>query len=468
MNQAGQDIKQSFSDAPVKSALTAIPGALEPAAAFVGNTVAGAGAVLHSALDKVPGSRFVGDFDPKKTFAQRRAEYEQGIGQFTNPQTRIGQNFTDAMGAVLKPVGDAVALPGKAAGSVAGLFGASPETQESISEQTTAVANAALMAKSMRPQKAPAGQPVPTKSELKASSQQAYTDAKNAGATVTPQSFAKKTADLTNYLKKEGLNKDLTPDAVAALKALSEHKGPLTIEQLDTYRKIASAAQSKAFMNKADARLAGKIVEAIDDYAEKLGPQDIIGGNAKAAVESLGEARGLWSRYRKTEAIDDLMKRAELRATQFSGSGLENAIRTEFRQLAMNSKKMRGFSEAEKAAIKKVAAGGPIENGLRMIGKAAPTGIVSAGMGTGAGLAIGGPVGAVAVPVAGAIARKGAEKMTMNNAARASEVMRRGPNNPMPTGPILPNVNPLMLGYNAQSGNPRQFADFLRSPLEQR
>src|SRR5690606_40869921 len=64
----------------------------------------------------------------------------------------------------------------------------------------------------------------------------------------------------------------------------------------------------------------------------------------------------------------------EVRASQFSGSGLENALRTEFRQLAMNPKRLRRFTQEEQRAIKEVAFGNPTSNTLRQIGKLAPTG----------------------------------------------------------------------------------------------
>lgn len=454
IKQAGSDVKQSFAEHPVKSALSVPAAIAEPLTSFVGNTVGDASAVVHSAIDKIPGSRYIGDFDPKKTFAQRRAEYAGGIGKYTDPQTRLGKNTTNAMGAVLKPVGDVISLPGKAAGGAAGLLGATPENQKSISDQTTAIVNAALLARSMRPSEKRTPQepqePIPTKAELKARSQKAYENAKNAGATVNESSFANAVNDLRTSLLDEGMNQKLTPDAVAALEHIAEHKGPLTIKQLETYRKVAKNAESKSFANPADARLAGKIVETIDSYMEGLGPKDIIAGDAKGAVSALNEARDLWSRYRKAGVLDELMQRAELRSSQFSGSGYENAVRTEFRQLAMNKKKMRGFSQAEQAAIKKVVNGGPVENTLRLLGKAAPTSIVSAGLGSGAGLAAGGPAGAVAVPAVGAVSRYAAQKMTLRNADIANALMRRGPNVPPPPGMTFPNINPLLLGSNVR------------------
>jgi hypothetical protein len=115
-----------------------------------------------------------------------------------------------------------------------------------------------------------------------------------------------------------------------------------------------------------------------------------------------------------------------LSAPNFSGSGAENAVRTEFRTLAKNTAKMRTFTPAERSAIERVAKGGPIGNTLRMLGKFAPTGVVSSALSGGAGYAVGGPVGAVALPAAGFAARQGATAATLGNARAASETILRG------------------------------------------
>jgi sugar/nucleoside kinase (ribokinase family) len=238
------------------------------------------------------------------------------------------------------------------------------------------------------------------------------------------------------------------PSTSAALEHIGEHEGPLTIKQLETYRKVAKAAESASVANPADMRMAGKMVDWIDDYMDNLGANDIVKGNAKEAVTALGEARDAWSRYRKADTIDSLIDRAQVRSGQFSGSGLENALRTEFRQLALNKKKMGGFTAEEQAAIRKVAMGGPMDNVMRMAGKLAPTGAVSAAISGAGGFMAGGPIGAMAVPAAGGLSRYLATRGTIGNANAAQLLMRRGPNPPPPTilsEPGALNLAPLLL-----------------------
>lgn len=451
LKKAGGGLLDTLTQHPLKSAASLPLAVLEPAAAATGQVVADASAVAHSALDKIPGASYIGDFDPSKTFAQRKAEYETGIGKYTNPETRLGQSLTNALGATFKPIGDLFGLGGKGVGAAADLLGASPEDSKSLEDQTNAIVNASLLALGTRgtnPKEMKQEAPVPEKGELKQQAQQAYANAEQQGATISGESYAQSIDGLQKHLAEEGLNEKLMPSTSAALEHIAEHEGPLTIKQLETYRKVAKAAESAAVANPADMRMAGKIVDWIDDYMDNLGAKDIVKGNAKEAVSALGEARGAWSRYRKADTMDSLVDRAQVRSGQFSGSGFENALRTEFRQLALNKKKMGGFTAEEQAAIRKVATGGPIDNALRMAGKLAPTGAVSAAISGAGGFMAGGPIGAVAVPAAGGISRWLATRGTMANADAANLLMRRGPNPPPPTVLAQPgalNLAPLLL-----------------------
>lgn len=454
LKNAGNSIASTFSAHPVKATLSIPSGILEPIASGVGQTVADASALTHSLIDKIPGSHYIGNFDPNKTFAQRKAEYEEGIGKYTNPQTEVGKSIGQSLGAALKPVSDVIRLPAKAVGAASTIFGASPETAASIEDQGSALTNAVLLGQANRasnPKEITTDAPIPSKSALKQSAQQAYKNAEDAGATISGESYASAVGDLRKSLQDEGLNSKLMPNTSAALEHISEHEGPITVKQLDTYRKVARAAESNSFMNPADARMAGKIIDHIDDFMENIGEKDIAGGaanNAADAVSSLKEARGLWSRYKKADTIDNLIEKADLRASQFSGSGYENALRTEFRKFAMNDKKMRGFNPEEQAAIKSVASGGPIGNALRYFGKLAPSGIVSGFMSAKLGEDLAGAAGSGAVMGGGALSRYLATKSTEGRAIAAQELMRRGPNPPPPQVSLQPgnlNLAPLLI-----------------------
>ena len=232
--------------------------------------------------------------------------------------------------------------------------------------------------------------------------------------------------DISSTVKKAGIDPTLHPKATAVLGRLQEAKGTQhTLEEAEILRRVLkSAAASK---EPDEGRLTRIMIDKLDDFVENMKPSDfsLIAGD-KAGVAKLTEARSLWSRMRKGEIVEDLIENAKLTAPNFTGSGYENALRTQFRTLAKNANKMRGFSKTEQTAIERVAKGGPLENTLRMLGKFAPTGVVSTVMSGGAGAAIGGPVGAVALPAAGFAARQGATALTARNARAASELMRSG------------------------------------------
>lgn len=262
----------------------------------------------------------------------------------------------------------------------------------------------------------------PTKETLKRAAEDAYKRADESGVVVTPESFGALKEKIAGELRE--IDPTLHPDATAALKRVMDSEGALSLQKLETLRRIAKDAEGS--IKPADQRLAGKIVDEIDDYIEGLTEKDVLAGDA-AKASALKEARGLYSRAKKAEELDRLVERAELTASNFSGSGMENALRTEFRALAKNDRKIRRFTKEEQEAIRKVATGAPLENALRLLGKFAPTGIVSSALSAGAGFIAGGPAGAALLPAAGGAARYGAARMTMRNATRANELVRRGP-----------------------------------------
>jgi hypothetical protein len=265
----------------------------------------------------------------------------------------------------------------------------------------------------------------PSIDDLRAQAKDAYKRASDAGIKVSQNSLNGLKSRIASDLKKEGLDPTLHPSTSAAVKRVLGAKGELTLDDLETLRKISKDAETA--IAPADRRLASKIVEHIDDYVEDLDFKDVVSGDpAKAAA--LKEARGLYSRMKKAEEIETLIDRAKISAPNFSASGMENALRTEFRALAKNERRMRRFNAEERAAIRKVAMGGPLENILRQVGKLAPTGVVSMSMGSLGGFVLGGPAGAAALPAAGAASRYAATRMTMKNANAASDLMRRGPN----------------------------------------
>ncbi len=299
----------------------------------------------------------------------------------------------------------------------------------------------------------------PTVDELKAESQSLYDAAKQQGVMVKPAVLDQAIADITKKASAFGIDPTIHPKSFAALKRLQEFSGvaPVngvktvaSLEDIDMMRQMLGDAAST--MDKADSMRALQMRDQLDNFVNGLKPADVVSsGDPRAAVNMLLKARSLWSRKAKGETIGELFRRAELSAPNFSGSGAENAVRSEFRALAKNQRRMRVFSPDERAAIEKVAKGGPMGNLLRMIGKAAPTGIVSAGIGGTAGFTAAGPLGALAVPAVGLAARKAATVSTLRKARAAEDLVLRGSKSVKP--PRRPTPLPQMsVLYGAAAG----------------
>lgn len=374
-------------------------------------------------------------YQPRSTsgkIAQNVADYP--LGKLKQGADYVGGRVTDvtgspALGTVANTILQAAPMALlKGRGKAAEVTGDGNPRTPSVDRPVAA--GEAVQTPPVAPERPPELAPVPgetpTKAQLKTASQAAYKSAEDAGAVITPESFDQAKSTITSMLDKQGLDPTLHPATTAALKRINETSGPVTLEKLETLRRIAKDAEST--VNPADRRLAAKTVDTLDNYASTLSPKDLSAGTPDA-VQALTQARNLWSRAAKADTLDQLMNRAELSAPNFSGSGMENAVRTEFRALAKNPRRMRLFTSGEQDAIRRVAQGGPVENTLRMLGKLAPTGSVSTAISAGAGFLGGGPAGAVALPVAGAAARYAATRMTLRNASRANELVRRGPTN---------------------------------------
>ncbi len=251
---------------------------------------------------------------------------------------------------------------------------------------------------------------VPSAEALKDAARAAYQRSEQAGVIIAPQSLQKAAQDIFKSVDNLGYLPRLHPRVAAFLDELdAQAQQPLTLERLERLRRVASNAAASG--EKDERRIGMAVINNLDNYVANLKDADLVAGagpSRQVAIEALGNARDMYSRSAKAQEIETLLERAGVGASQYSQSGMENAIRVEFRALAKNQTKMRRFSEEERDLIRGVAKGGPVDNALRYFGKLAPTGVISGGVSSGAGYAVGGPVGAAAVPALGMAAREAA------------------------------------------------------------
>lgn len=275
---------------------------------------------------------------------------------------------------------------------------------------------------------------VPTTTAISDASQAAYKRAADAGVVIAPQSLTRAAQAVRQAAARENLNPKLHPKAAAAVEHLEEiaAKGePLSLEQADQLRQVIKDAESS--IDKADRRMGGVMRRRFDTYLEQLGPQDTLAGRTPEALEALKDARALYRRKGNSEMLDEMVRKAEVNAgAKYTQAGMEHALRSEFKKLSLNEKKMRMFVPEQRAAIEKVAKGGPVENFMRNVGKFDPTqggmsAVLASTLGGSAGFAAGGPAGMGAgmgaMSALGYVARRGATRATVKNVARAREAL---------------------------------------------
>lgn len=308
----------------------------------------------------------------------------------------------------------AAAPPAAAAGQVALETTGSPLAALAASGITGAAAG-------VRPRKM---EEAPSAEAIARQASERYQAATDAGAIVKPQTIQSIAQRLSTEAKSAGFDQGLHPGIGAVLKRLEvEGSAPKTLDEIDILRRIVKAPAGD-FANKDQQRIAKRLIRKFDDSVDQLGPNDIIAGNAPEALSALRSARELYSRNKKSDAIEDLVNKADLSSTQYSQSGMENALRVQFRALAKNRTKMAQFNKDEQEQIRKIVKGDSIQNTLRFVGKFAPTGVVSA-LPTGIAGAIN-PILAPVVPLVSFPARQAAERMGMQNIDMLTQMIRLG------------------------------------------
>lgn len=252
---------------------------------------------------------------------------------------------------------------------------------------------------------------IPTMDELSTAARQAYDAADNAGVIFTPQATGRLQSEIVQTLTDTGFDPALQPGAAAVLRRLQDLQGQnVTLKGLDTLRKVASGGYIPG--NKSNNAAVSAIVNRIDDLVGNTQAGEILSGDATAGAAALKTARDLWSRMSKANVVTEAAARGELNAAAAgSGANRENASHQAMKALRNNKSATRGFTPDEQAALMQAITGTPDQNALRLVGKLSPTGIVSGALSSGVGYQVGGPVGAVAAPAVGYVARKGAERM---------------------------------------------------------
>lgn len=416
----------SFAGASIiEPAATLISGAIaEPIAGLAGiaqaiNPFAEEGA----AAEAVEATRQALTFQPKTEAGQ---ESLKTIGGFLAPVGRVLQDAEQFLGdetfeATGSPVlaAAATAIP---TAIIEGIGLASAKGMIRGASKTRAASRNRAIRKSIV-------DAAPDIEQIKDVSRAVYKELDNSGVRLLPKAFDGLNNRVQQAVKKAGFDPDLTPKTAAVLNRLTSEKGQIhTLTEIDTLRKVAQNAASA--LEPADARLGAIIIDEIDTFLDIVKPEAFAKGAVKAAdvTPKFKVARELWGRARRSELINEAFEKAKNQA-----SGFENGIVTQFRSILNNKKKARFFKSQEIKAMQDVVRGTTTANLAKAIGRFGfseghATNILGGSIGVAGGAAVGGPVGAVTVPLVGQVSRKLAQKLTRGKAEFADIIVRAGNN----------------------------------------
>lgn len=249
-----------------------------------------------------------------------------------------------------------------------------------------------------------------------------YSFLEKSGIELNNDAFAKSMSDVAKNLRQEGYTPKAYPKISGAIEELTSTTQPKDWTELQALRKMIKSGQKS--IDPEERRLASILLDEYDNYLMNVPKADIASGDLKAAGKAWDDARGAYSRMKKSEVFEDMLEEAKLDRSKFTQSGEENSLAKQLRQLAKNDKKMRLFTKDEQSAINQAAKGGNVQNLLKFYGRFAPTGPVS-GLFTG-GATVMAPAVGIPLALGAAGSRVAATNMRRGSVEDLANIMRMG------------------------------------------
>lgn len=263
----------------------------------------------------------------------------------------------------------------------------------------------------------------PSTEQLKAAGRAAYDAIDAEGMMIKPEAAQRGMSDIVDTLTSEGVKFDKTGKVLPGARVIADAAGdigadgaPVPLREIDMFRRFAGNTAGANPANKADSRLAMEAVSGLDDMVSKLGPDDVTAGDVEAIKSLLPKARDLWARMSRSQKIEDAIEAGDNYL-----SGPASGIRNQFARILRNPKLARGFSDAEKAVMRRVAQGSLPEQALHLAGGGMANLLSVVGAGAGFGL----PGAALATAGAAGL-RKASESVVRRNAEVARALIANG------------------------------------------
>jgi hypothetical protein len=275
----------------------------------------------------------------------------------------------------------------------------------------------------------------PSTGALNAAAKQQYDTAMNAGVDLPARPFAEAVRGVQQRLNQDGIIDEVAPQTHAIIGKLTNPPDgavvPLTHFEAARKALLNGPNQSQVGAERKAARMA---IQALDDLLASTDEKSAVAGALAPARDALEAARGNFAAAKRAETLSSIEDRAIRRAgASNSGQNIDNSIRGRVATALDNEPKaLRGFDDAEKAALEGVAAGGPVGNTARFLGNLMGgggglgmnvAGAAGAALGSIAGPA-GAAAGAVGVPALGFALKRAGAAMTDRALGGVNEATR--------------------------------------------
>ncbi len=377
-------------------------GLLEGATGALGFPVDAANAAIGLGMRGV-NAAFGTDFQPSAEPLGGSAGLRRGLA-ISPPSEDVGPQMarraSQSVGGALVPLSTTARTAGQAAAGIGAAFGGGlggATAQQLFPDNMGAEiagellgglgTGAAIGGIADRYARRAAERAVPTVDELRARASAQYDAAEARGVVAGPQDTqalagrVRQIARDNELITPTGRVSGAYPRASEAMGLLDDYSGhPMNPTQMQVIRDTLADARNAT--DGKERRIASKMLDEFDRFTDPLAPE-------------LKTARSLSQRAIKGRQLETLREVAESRAGQYSVSGTENAIRNEYDKL--NQRIIRGdeggWTPSQRAAIARTAEGTVASRAARRVGKLAPKGVVSLGVGGGVPYMIGSSIG---------------------------------------------------------------------------